>query len=44
MTLQSVNDENASLRRVLKYVVPVILFSVVFNLPKVSVMRRCDLF
>lgn len=31
---QSMNDENASLRRVLKYVVPVILFSVVFNLPK----------
>ena len=33
--LQSVNDESASLRRVLKYVVPVILFSVVFNIPKV---------
>ena len=38
---QSVNDENASLRRVLKYVVPVILFSVVFNLPKVFDGNQC---
>ncbi len=28
------NDENASTRRVLKYCVPVLLFSVAFNLPK----------
>ena len=28
------NDEHASLRRVLKYVIPVSVFSVVFNLPK----------
>ncbi len=28
------NDQNASLRRVLKYVIPVLSFSVVFNIPK----------
>lgn len=31
---QSMNDEHATLRRVLKYVVPVSLFSVVVNIPK----------
>lgn len=34
MLFQSMNDERASLIRVLKYVVPVFLFSVIFNLPK----------
>ena len=32
--LQSMNDENASLRRLLKYFIPVISFAVIFNIPK----------
>ncbi len=32
--LQSMNDENATCRRVLKYVVPVLSFSILFNVPK----------
>lgn len=28
------NDENASLRRLLKYFIPVISFAVIFNIPK----------
>jgi len=31
---QSMNDSKASLRRLLKYLIPVVIFSVAFNIPK----------
>ena len=34
MLFQAMNDERASFRRFLKYVVPVITFSFAFNIPK----------